>query len=157
VTVRICPECDARTEQAICPKCGSRTLRDLKKDDDRSDPMLGRVLDERYRIESLIGRGGMGAVCQLGSTILWHQATWSGMDTGFHVLGLAAGASTTSLFEDGTVLGSVTEDLSSGNWSVSIFNLTGPYTPCNGHGELQVDWFRVRRFAEGAVVGMVGI
>lgn len=58
---RICPECDTKSEDAVCPKCGSRTLRDLRKEE-RVDPMLGRVLDDRYRIDALIGRGGMGAV-----------------------------------------------------------------------------------------------
>jgi serine/threonine-protein kinase len=29
---------------------------------DAPDPLLGRLLDERYRIQSLLGRGGMGAV-----------------------------------------------------------------------------------------------
>jgi serine/threonine-protein kinase len=58
---RICPECDTKTEGDICAKCGSRTLKD-RSDEVLSDPMPGRILEGRYRIEALIGKGGMGAV-----------------------------------------------------------------------------------------------
>jgi len=61
MTLRICPECDTRTEATLCPRCGSRTLAERRKEE-RADPMVGRILDERYRVESLIGRGGMGSV-----------------------------------------------------------------------------------------------
>ena len=58
---RVCPECDLHTNLDICPKCGSRTLRD-RQAEAAPDPMPGKVLEGRYRIESLVGRGGMGAV-----------------------------------------------------------------------------------------------
>jgi len=61
MTTRICPECDLRTEEAVCPRCQSRTIRE-RRGAEGPDPMVGRILDGRYRIESLIGRGGMGAV-----------------------------------------------------------------------------------------------
>ena len=59
MTDRFCPECDTRTNKEVCPKCGMRTVRERRE---RADPLIGRVLDGRYRIESLIGRGGMGSV-----------------------------------------------------------------------------------------------
>ncbi len=55
----VCPECETRSDAELCPKCGTRTL---KVKQEVQDPMIGRVLDGRYKIESLIGRGGMGAV-----------------------------------------------------------------------------------------------
>lgn len=58
---RFCPDCDTRTEDLACPNCGTRTLRDRQGMQD-ADPMLDRVLDGRYRLDSLIGRGGMGSV-----------------------------------------------------------------------------------------------
>jgi len=58
---RFCPNCDTTTRAKVCPKCGTRTVEERRKDD-RLDPLVGRLLDERYRIESLIGRGGMGSV-----------------------------------------------------------------------------------------------
>ena len=61
MTRRICPECEARGEEGICPRCGTRTLFDAPSDAG-IDPLIGRVFDERYRIESLLGQGGMGAV-----------------------------------------------------------------------------------------------
>jgi serine/threonine-protein kinase len=61
MTTRLCPECDAQSEGAVCPKCGARTFFEAESDPG-VDPLLGRVLDERYRIETRIGRGGMGTV-----------------------------------------------------------------------------------------------
>ncbi|MBM4395124.1 MAG: serine/threonine protein kinase [Deltaproteobacteria bacterium] len=60
-TGRVCPECDTRSDAEVCPRCGGRTLRE-RRGSDRPDPLLGRVFDRRYRIDALIGRGGMGAV-----------------------------------------------------------------------------------------------
>jgi serine/threonine-protein kinase len=58
---RFCPECETRTDEAVCPACGLRTLRE-RAPESRVDPLLGRVLEGRYRIDEIIGRGGMGAV-----------------------------------------------------------------------------------------------
>lgn len=60
-TGRFCPVCETRTDRDHCPKCGSRTLR-VPCDESEEDPLLGQVLEGRYRIDALIGRGGMGAV-----------------------------------------------------------------------------------------------
>ncbi len=60
MTSRVCPECDQPTSAPTCPACGAKTL--LMPEADAPDPLLGRLLDERYRIQSLLGRGGMGAV-----------------------------------------------------------------------------------------------
>ena len=57
---RLCPECDHPTPEPVCPACGVKTL--VLPDKDAVDPLLGRVIDERYRVDSLLGRGGMGAV-----------------------------------------------------------------------------------------------
>lgn len=59
--MRLCPECDARTDDEVCPKCGTRTYLEAESDAG-IDPLLGQVLDQRYRIEARIGRGGMGTV-----------------------------------------------------------------------------------------------
>lgn len=60
-TARFCPECETRTDSGQCPKCGSRTLR-MRREEPENDPLIGQVLEGRYRIDALIGRGGMGAV-----------------------------------------------------------------------------------------------
>jgi len=61
---RNCPRCGKVFTGTLefCPEDGSRlvdyTLRSKPKDDE----MVGRVLDGKYRIESVLGRGGMGVV-----------------------------------------------------------------------------------------------
>ncbi|MEZ4460555.1 MAG: serine/threonine-protein kinase [bacterium] len=56
-----CPEC-ARTfdddSMRLCPHDGSRVF-SLERG---KDPLIGMVIDERFRIEKLIGEGGMGSV-----------------------------------------------------------------------------------------------
>ena len=59
-----CPECETRYEgddYDVCPDDGSRLFR-LDSADDDGDPLLNTVVDERFRVEELVGTGGMGAV-----------------------------------------------------------------------------------------------
>lgn len=60
--MRICPQCDLRTEEAYCPDDGTITVAEEFLNQSTPDPLLGRVLNNQFRIEALLGRGGMGAV-----------------------------------------------------------------------------------------------
>lgn len=53
-----CPTCDRTfaSELTLCPTDGGRLVRIGE------DPLLGRTLDERFRLDERIGSGGMGAV-----------------------------------------------------------------------------------------------
>lgn len=42
----------------FCPRCGTKTVESAKG----SDPLLGRILNGKYRVESPIGEGAMGTV-----------------------------------------------------------------------------------------------
>jgi len=43
----ICPECETRCDVELCPNCGTRTLK-IKQE--TQDPMIGKILDGRYKI-----------------------------------------------------------------------------------------------------------
>lgn len=63
--MKYCPKCQAQytDDQAICPIDEVGLLvKGVTKSTEPMDPMLGRTIAEKYRIERLIGRGGMGAV-----------------------------------------------------------------------------------------------
>jgi serine/threonine protein kinase len=55
-----CPECRSTFDdsETVCPNDGTR----LYRLDPADDPLVGATLDDRYRIDWLIGEGGMGAV-----------------------------------------------------------------------------------------------
>ncbi|MFO7566722.1 MAG: protein kinase [Enhygromyxa sp.] len=66
---KICPQCEARVIDAhrFCPSCGS----DLAGVAARSgDPYLELVIQDRYRIASLLGTGAMGRVYRAEQTAL---------------------------------------------------------------------------------------
>ena len=58
--MRVCPECGHESEAERCPDDGRLTLD--KELLEASDPWLGRVIADKYRMEARIGRGGMGSV-----------------------------------------------------------------------------------------------
>ena len=64
--VPVCPQCasEYRAPARFCGRCGT-SLPDLRGEAGEQaaeDPWIGRVVDKRYRVLSLIGSGGMGLV-----------------------------------------------------------------------------------------------
>lgn len=61
--MKYCPECKTEytDDQAICPK-DAQTLISRHQQPEKSDPLIGLTIAEKYRIDHLIGKGGMGAV-----------------------------------------------------------------------------------------------
>ena len=58
---RVCPECLEKTTDTACPRCGTKTVLD-RRASSAPEKLIGQVLDGRYRIDHVIGQGGMGAV-----------------------------------------------------------------------------------------------
>ncbi|MDC0707402.1 protein kinase [Stigmatella sp. ncwal1] len=56
----LCPSCgaDARESSKYCPACGSSLVRTVAE----ADEYIGKTLAKKYRVEALIGEGGMGKV-----------------------------------------------------------------------------------------------
>jgi serine/threonine protein kinase len=61
VLMRICPQCGLRTEGRVCETDGFQTV-DEGLLSTSGDPRVGCVFEDRYRIEGVLGRGGMGTV-----------------------------------------------------------------------------------------------
>jgi len=59
---RYCPACGAVTGERFCPTDGVATVVRARIEADAVDVRPGDVVDNRYRIVGLIGRGGFGAV-----------------------------------------------------------------------------------------------
>ncbi|MBI2895664.1 MAG: serine/threonine protein kinase [Deltaproteobacteria bacterium] len=64
VGARTCPQCgqsfEAGTE--FCPRDGSALMDHSRPSAGETDTMVGRVLEGKYRIDSVLGKGGMGVV-----------------------------------------------------------------------------------------------
>ena len=63
--MKFCKQCGRFFEDddlAVCPDDGA-PLRPFRDGEDPSrDPLLGTLVDGRFRVQQLIGRGGMGSV-----------------------------------------------------------------------------------------------
>ena len=59
--LRRCPSCDESTTARVCPRDGSRTLSPREREDDPA-ALVGRIFDGRYRVDAVLGQGGMGTV-----------------------------------------------------------------------------------------------
>ena len=70
--MRICPQCGNRFQEPIqfCPNDGAQTNEAHENQAPPPDPLLGRVVDGRYRVEQQIGEGGMGVVYLAVHTVL---------------------------------------------------------------------------------------
>ena len=62
--MRICPQCRHSGDEKVCPQDGMPMIdpSNLGDEEENAPDLIGRVFGERYRVESVIGRGGMGWV-----------------------------------------------------------------------------------------------
>lgn len=70
---RFCPLCEARLDAEVCPVCHVNTVRLDLDPTDQDDPVVGRVIASRYRIERLIGEGAAGRVYAATQLNLGHE------------------------------------------------------------------------------------
>lgn len=59
---RVCPTCRQRMATPRCPEDTTATVPAYLYRLGRNDPLVGKVFDKRFQVESLIGRGGFGSV-----------------------------------------------------------------------------------------------
>jgi tRNA A-37 threonylcarbamoyl transferase component Bud32 len=58
----ICPHCETECETNRCTACGKLAVRQKSPAPEPEDPFIGRVIVDKYRITTRIGKGGMGSV-----------------------------------------------------------------------------------------------
>ncbi len=57
--MRVCPRCASETEEAVCPSDGTQTV---AVQSDQRTYAIGTLINNRYRVDDVIGIGGFGAV-----------------------------------------------------------------------------------------------
>ena len=60
--MRVCPECDTRTEELNCPADGRPTIEESRLKIRGTDPLIDTIVDGKYRVMERLGRGAFGSV-----------------------------------------------------------------------------------------------
>lgn len=64
--MKVCPSCQSQypDDASSCGRCGASLVPDMHSRPDPQRSMVGRVIGGNYRVERLLGKGGMGTVFQ---------------------------------------------------------------------------------------------